>query len=299
MNGNGLDAFKKRGNSKFKKFEQPGDTVAGVITEISDQKQATKFNPNPQAKRELDFWPSGDPVMEVWITFQTQERDPQDPEDTGLRTDIVTVNQKAGGKLAAIMDACEAVGAPTPLPGGFLAVTFTGFDPQSQNPQNPRKLYAAQYQPPAPGGGAFQQPQTQPAQQAPVQQYNEFNPPPQQAAPVQQFQQPPVQQAPAWTQPQAAPAQAVPPAQQAYQPPVQVNTNTGEIAPQQQAAPVQQFQQPQAQQAPVQQQAPAQQGGGVDAVQIQALIAQGMDDNTINATTGAPHAAIAAIRSIS
>ena len=34
MNGNGLDAFKKRGNSKFVKFGQPGDTVAGVITEI-------------------------------------------------------------------------------------------------------------------------------------------------------------------------------------------------------------------------------------------------------------------------
>ncbi|KQR01463.1 hypothetical protein ASF74_07820 [Arthrobacter sp. Leaf145] len=296
MNGNGLDAFKKRGNSKFVKFGQPGDTVAGTITEISDQKQATKFNPNPQAKRELDFWPSGDPVMEVWITLQTQERDQQDPEDTGLRTTVVTVNQKAGGQLAAIMDACEAVKAPTPLPGGFLAVTFTGFDPQSQNPQNPRKLYAAQYQVPAPGGGAFQQPQAQPAQQqAPAQQYNEFNPPPQaapqQQAPVQQFQQqPPVQQqAPAWTQPQVAAPQ------QQYQPPVQVNTNTGEIAAPQQQAPVQQFQQ----QPPVQQQAPAQQGGGVDAVQIQGLIAQGMDDNTINQATGAPHAAIAAIRAIS
>lgn len=302
MNGNGLDAFKKRGNSKFATFPQPGATVAGIITEISDQKQATKWNPDPKAKRELDTWPSGDPVMEVWVTVQTQDRDPQDPEDTGLRTVVVTVNQKQGGQLAAIMDACEAVGAQTPLPGGFLVLTFTQFDPESKNPQNPRKLYAAQYQVPAPGGGAFQQPQAQPAQQpAPVQQYNEFNPPPQQqAAPVQQFQQPPVQQqAPAWTQPPAAPVQAAPQVPQAYQPPVQVNTNTGEIAPQQQAAPVQQFQQPPVQQAPVQQQAPAQQGGGVDAVQIQALIAQGIDDNTINATTGAPHAAIAAIRSIS
>lgn len=294
MNGNGLDAFKKRGNSKFATFSQPGATVAGLITEISDQKQATKWNPDPKAKRELDFWPSGDPIMEVWVTVQTQDRDPQDPEDTGLRTIVVTVNQKQGGQLAAIMDACEAVGAPTPLPGGFLALTFTQLDPESKNPQNPRKLYAAQYQVPAPGGGAFQQPQAQPSQQAPAQQYNEFNPAPQaapqQQAPVQQFQQqPPVQQqAPAWTQPQVAAPQ------QQYQPPVQVNTNTGEIAAPQQQAPVQQFQQQ-----PMQQQAPAQQGGGVDAVQIQGLIAQGMDDNTINQATGAPHAAIAAIRAIS
>ena len=302
---NGLDAFKKRAPGKFAKFLQPGATAAGVITEISDQKQATKFNRDPKAKRELDFWPSGDPVMEVWITLQTQERDPQDPEDTGLRVVVVTVNQKAGGQLAAIMDACEAVGAETPLPGGFLAITFTGFDPNSENAQNPRKLYAANYQAPAPGGGAFQQP---PVQQQP--QYNEWNPaPPQQHVPqAQPIQQQPPVPASAYAAPAAAPpAWAQQPAQQQYQPPVQVNTATGEIGGQQQP-PVQQFQQPPVQQVPqaqpVQQQppvqqAPAQQGGGVDAVQIQSLIAQGMDDNTINQATGAPHAAIAAIRGIS
>lgn len=293
---NGLDAFKKRAPGKFAKFLQPGATVGGIITEISDQKQATKFNRDPKAKRELDYWPSGDPVMEVWITLQTQERDPQDPEDTGLRVLVVTVNQKAGGQLASIMDACEAVGAETPLPGGFLAQTFTGFDPNSENAQNPRKLYAANYQPPAPGGGAFQQPQTQPpVQQQPVQQYNEWNPAPQQQVPVPaSAYAAPHSAPPAWAQAPAAAPQAAPVQQQPvqqYQQPVQVNTSTGEIAPQQQA-PVQQLQQQPA--AP-----PVQQGGGVDAVQVQALIAQGMDDNTINATTGAPHAAIAAIRSIS
>jgi len=282
MTLSGLDAFKKRASSSFAAFTQPGSTVAGPITEISDQKQATKWNPDPKAKRELDFWPSGDPVMEVWLTVQTQERNPQDEEDTGLRTIVITVNQKQGGQLAAIMDACEAAGVPAPAVGGFLALTFTGFDPESKNPQNPRKLYAAKYQAPAAGGGAFT-PQAQPAQQAPAPvaqqqapQYNEWNPAP--AA----YQQPPAPQQqvapPAWAgQPQAQPA--------AYQPPVQVNTNTGEIAPQQQApAPV------------AQQQAP--QGGGVDAVQIQQLIAQGLDDATIQQTTGAPQAAIAAIRSL-
>lgn len=315
MTHNGLDAFKKKAPSKFFSFGQtPGTTCAGTITEISDQKQGTKYNRDPKAKRELDFWPSGDPVMEVWMNLQTQERDQQDPEDTGLRTLVITVNQKPGGQLAAIMDACEAVGAPTPLPGGFLALSFAGYDPNSENAQNPRKLYAAQYQAPAPGGGAFTQQQQpvqqaqyapQPVQQAPV--YNQWNPAPEQQqayaqayaqAPVQQYQQPPVQEAPlpatayaspaaappAWAQPapqQQAPAQQSAPA--VYQPPVQVNTATGEIT-----AP------------PAQQQAPVQQhGGGVDAVQIQALIAQGMDDATIGQTTGAPQAAIAAIRAIS
>lgn len=296
MNNNGLDAFKKRGQSKFATFTQPGATVAGTITEISDQKQATKWNPDKNAKRELDFWPSGDPVMEVWITVQTQERDPQDPEDTGLRAIVITVNQKPGGQLAAIMDACEAIGADTPLPGGFLALTFTHFDPESKNPQNPRKLYAAKYQAPAPGGGAFQQQAPAPQAAPPAQQYNQWNP-----APEQYQQQAPLPAAayaspaaapPAWAQaPQAAPpVQQQAPVQQ-YQPPVQVNTQTGEVAPQQQ------YQQP-----PVQQQAPAPQaapqGGGVDAQQIQALIAQGLDDATIQQTTGAPQAAISAIRGL-
>lgn len=295
---NGLDAFKKRSSGAFATFPQAGATVAGTITDISNQKQATKWHPDPKAKRELDFWPSGDPVMEVWLTVQTQERNPQDPEDTGLRTIVVTVNQKAGGQLAAIMDACEAVGAETPLPGGFLALTFTHFDPESKNAQNPRKLYAAKYQAPAPGGGAFQQ--QPPVQQAPAQpQYNEWNPAP--AAPVQQTQQQAAaafygnpaaaiqqQQPPAWAQPvQQAPAQ--PQAAPAYQPPVQVTPGTGEVAapPAAVAAPVQQA-------APAPAAAPAQ----WDATAVQGCIAAGMDDNTIHQTTGAPLQAIAAIRNI-
>lgn len=291
MSLSGLDAFKKRASSSFATFQTAGATVAGPITEISDQKQATKWNPDKNAKRELDFWPSGDPVMEVWITVQTQERNPQDEEDTGLRSIVITVNQKAGGQLAAIMDACEAAGVPAPAVGGFLALTFTGFDPESKNPQNPRKLYAAKYQAPAAGGGAFTQQAPPVQQQVPAQQYNQWNPAP--AAPVEdpwatpgtQYAQPPVQQAPpAW----ATAPQATPPVQQ-YQPPVQVNTGTGEIAPQQQA-PVP-TPQPVYEQPPV---APV--AGGWDATAVQNCLRQGMDDATIASTTGAPLQAIAAIR---
>jgi hypothetical protein len=79
---NGLDAFKKRAPSKFATFPQPGATVAGIITEISDQRHATKYNRDPKAPKELDYWKSGDPKMEVWVTLQTQDRDPQDPRTT-------------------------------------------------------------------------------------------------------------------------------------------------------------------------------------------------------------------------
>lgn len=76
--------------------------------------------------------------------------------------------------------------------------------------------------------------------------------------------------APAW----AAPAAAAP-APQAYQPPVAVNQGTGEIAAPQAAA------------------APA---AAWNAVDVQNLLRQGLDDATIASTTGAPPQAVAAIR---
>lgn len=286
-----LSAFKKRPSGKFAKFGTPGATTAGTVTEISDQKQATKWNPDPKAPRELDFWPSGDPVMEVWITVQTNERDPQDPEDTGSRVLVVTVNQKAGGPLAAIMDACEAAGAETPLPGGFLALTFTQFDPDSKNPQNPRKLYAGKYQAPAPGGGAFQPPAPAAAAPAAAPQYNEWNPAPQAAyAPLAAA---PATAPPSWA---TAPAAAAPAAQQppvAYAPPVQVNTATGEITEPAAATPAP------AAAPPVAALAPAAAPKAWDASAVQGCIAAGMDDATIHQATGAPLVAIAAIRQIS
>jgi hypothetical protein len=178
------------------------------------------------------------------------------------------------------MDACEAVGAETPLPGGFLALTFTHLDPESKNPQNPRKLYAAKYQAPAPGQGAFTQPAAQPAPAAEPQ-YNQWNPAPEQPAPAAA--------PPAWAQPAA---QAAP----AYQPPVQVNTSTGEI-PEAQAAPA-----PVAAPVAVAQPAPAvapAAPAGWDAQKVQQLIAAQMDDATISQATGAPLQAVAAIRAIS
>ena len=56
-------------------------------------------------------------------------------------------------------------------------MTFSGFDPNSKNPANPRKIYTAAYQAPAPAGGMFTnqapaqpvaQPAAAPATPAPV-----------------------------------------------------------------------------------------------------------------------------------
>lgn len=139
------------------KFPQIGASVTGEITEISDPMQATKFEDGSP-----DFWPSGDPVMQVRVTLQTAERDPEIEDDDGTRNLWVRQSSQV---LYAISNALKAAGQKDLNVGGKLQVTYVGDDPNSKNPRNPKKLYSAVYQAPPAGGGMFTQ--EQPAQQAP------------------------------------------------------------------------------------------------------------------------------------
>ena len=173
------------------KFKTPGETHTGVITEISDRMPVTKYGTT-----DPDYWPDGSPKQQVVITLATDERDLEHPNDSGERSLWVTESRKAGTILAAIIQATRQANAKLEI-GGTLSVSFTGHDPNSKNPAQPRKLYAATYQPPAAGGGMFEQQPAQPAQPAAPQ-----------AAPQQQVSQtaPVVNQQPAQpAAPQAAP----------------------------------------------------------------------------------------------
>lgn len=183
------------------KFKTPGETHTGVITEISDRMPVTKYGTT-----DPDYWPDGSPKQQVVITLATDERDPEDPNDTGERSLWVTESRKAGTILAAIIQATRQANAKLEI-GGTLSVSFTGHDPNSKNPAQPRKLYAATYQPPAAGGGMFEQQPAQPAQAAPAAPAAS-QPAAPQAAPQQQVSQtaPVVNQQPAQPAP-AAPAQ--------------------------------------------------------------------------------------------
>lgn len=142
------------------KFPTPGATIAGEITEISEPMQARKYEDNSP-----DYWPSGDPVMQVKVTLQTDERDPQIQDDDGKRALWV---RQSSQMLYAIQAGMKAAGQADLQVGGRLQVTYTGDDPNSKNPRNPRKLYSAVYQAPAAGGGMFTG-QGQGQGQAPVQ----------------------------------------------------------------------------------------------------------------------------------
>lgn len=159
-----FDFFAPRASHSWK-FTNPGDTHTGTITEVSDARQATEYGSN-----ELAYWDKERtrPKMQVAVTLDTTERDPQDANDTGKRTLWVVEDGRSGSILSAIRQAVHQAGAGTIDIGGQLTVTFSGFDPNSKNPANPRKIYSASYVPPAPAGGMFTnqapaQPVAQPA----------------------------------------------------------------------------------------------------------------------------------------
>ena len=146
-----FDFFAPRASHSWK-FTNPGDTHTGTITEVSDARQATEYGSN-----ELAYWDKERtrPKMQVAVALDTAERDPQDSNDTGKRTLWVVEDGRSGSILSAIRQAVRQEGAGTIDIGGQLTVTFSGFDPNSKNPANPRKIYAASYVPPAPAGGMF------------------------------------------------------------------------------------------------------------------------------------------------
>ena len=158
-----FDFFAPRASHSWK-FTNPGDTHTGTIAEVSDARQATEYGSN-----ELAYWDKERtrPKMQVAVTLDTAERDPQDANDTGKRTLWVVEDGRSGSILSAIRQAVHQAGAGTIDIGGQLTVTFSGFDPNSKNPANPRKIYSASYVPPAPAGGMFtNQAPAQPAQPA-------------------------------------------------------------------------------------------------------------------------------------
>lgn len=196
---------------------------SGRVEDVT-RNPAYEYDPSkPNNRGAQKFWPDGNPVMNVWVTLQTEVRDPQIQGDDGRR--VLVLDSK--NKLEAVQEAVRNSGASF-AKNGYLDIEWYGNDPQGKNPDNPPKLYRARYQGPTFDGalaGAGQPPAqaappTQPAQGgwgAPA-----AAPAPASPAPATGgWGSPPAQPAPApqgggWGAPPAQPAQGgwgAPPAQ--------------------------------------------------------------------------------------
>ena len=154
------------------KFEIPGTTHTGKLIEICAEQQATEFGSD-----KLSFWDDERTRPKMQRRFVLQcEPDPTIADDDGRRGLYATISAKPGGLYAAINTALKDATAL----GGVLTVTFTGTDPESKNPANPRKVYSASYS--APTLGEQMAPAAEPAPAAAAQPVAQ--PPAPAAAPV-------------------------------------------------------------------------------------------------------------------
>jgi hypothetical protein len=119
-------------------FLEPGTSHKGRITHMEMRQMIGLQDSKPQ------FWDDGSPKMQAVITLQTDYRD--DPEDNGQRR--LFVGSK--GMKIAVTAAVKKAGVDGLAVGGKLAVKYTRNGEATQRGFNPPKVYAAQYEAPAP-----------------------------------------------------------------------------------------------------------------------------------------------------
>lgn len=133
------------GGGKSAAFPRIGTIVSGeVISEPESREQTDMIT------KLVKTFKDGTPMMQVLIRLQTQERDPNDAEDDGIRTVY------AKGKMVqAIGKAMRAAKVSALEIGGFLEIAYIGDGPKGDMPIPP-KLFEARYTPPAPqAAGSF------------------------------------------------------------------------------------------------------------------------------------------------
>lgn len=140
---------------------------AGTVEDVT-RNPAYEYDPSkPNNRGKQKFWDDGNPVMNVWVTLQTEVRDPSVQGDTGRR--VLVLDSR--NKLEAVQQAVRESGSSF-AKGGTLDIEWYGVDPNGKNPDNLPKLYRARYQGPtfdsalAQGGQSQTEtaPPTQPAQ---------------------------------------------------------------------------------------------------------------------------------------
>jgi hypothetical protein len=123
------------GGAPTAKFPQPGVTVGGRITETPKVEQQRDIQSG-----EAKFWNDGNPMMQLVVTVQTDQRDPSIEDDDGRRRIFIKGQMKN-----AVADAVRQAGAKGLEVGGTLHVRYTHDGEQKNRGFSPPKQYAAKY----------------------------------------------------------------------------------------------------------------------------------------------------------
>ncbi|MGH3781275.1 MAG: hypothetical protein ACRDRO_11795 [Pseudonocardiaceae bacterium] len=194
-----------------------GGEIVIDYTKTAQRKRDKKGN----LTDEPDFWDDGQPKEQLVATVQSADRDPERPEDDGVRRMFFPIGyaKKPGSKYHELIEALNRTGSPGPRVGGQLYEMVTGTE-KGQGTID-RYVWAVHYVPPAVDPGrqldsAMSAPAAPPAPPAPPSAppappaqngnpaYQNGAPPPPPNAPQPQYAQAPAGQLPP---PPSVPAQ--------------------------------------------------------------------------------------------
>jgi hypothetical protein len=138
------EQFLAGGGPASVKFPAIGTVVGGKIIE----------EPEVQQQRDIETgvlltWQDGNPRMQMVVTLQTSERDPEIEDDDGIRRLFVKANLRKAVQEAVIAASCKGLDV-----GGTLEVAYIGDGEKTNRAYNAPKLYKARYTPPVSDGGS-------------------------------------------------------------------------------------------------------------------------------------------------
>ncbi|NMF29615.1 hypothetical protein [Cellulosimicrobium aquatile] len=138
---NANDVLMGGGGAPTAKFANPGDSIRGRIVAPPQAYQERDYVKDKPGGGDLKFYPSGDPIMSVYVDVQTDLHDPSIEDDDGTRRVYIE-----GRYLKAdVRNAVRAAGASGLEVGGTLELTFT--HREDPDDKRSRKFWQAKYVP--------------------------------------------------------------------------------------------------------------------------------------------------------
>lgn len=125
------------GGAPSAKFATVGTTIKGTVISAEDAQQTDFDSGKPKFYED-----SGKPMMQVVISVQTDDRDPEIPNDDGERRIFCK-----GQMLSALKAALRSAGMDSHTfrrGGALIAVQYTGDGEPSKRGLNPPKQFAVQ-----------------------------------------------------------------------------------------------------------------------------------------------------------